>query len=118
MEKKFDILNAEGSVLGLYINDNQDYYFNSIIKDGSGTIFYQVTLALILKYFYSKYNLKQIIENSPDFIVRHKYRNQEESFLKEDLINQVQSVNSLYCDKPHSMKNPEFELWIQKISID
>lgn len=118
MLKKLDILNSEGSVLGLYINDNKDYYFSSILNDGSGTIFYQVTLDLIFKYFHSKYNLKKIVENSPDFIVRHKHRNQELSFLKEDLINQIQSVNSFYCDKPNSMKNPEFELWVQKLSDD
>lgn len=111
MENKFDILNSEGSILGLYIDENDKYYFSSFLEDGSGTIFYEVSLDLIYKYFNSILNLKQVVQKSSDFIVRHKYKNEEKSFLKDDLIDKIQSLNTFYNDKSNSMKNIEFEKW-------
>ena len=108
LTKQHEILNSEGTILGLY-NIAAQIYLGSYLKDGSGMVYYATTTDLLRKYFNSEIELRHLYSESEDFIVTRKFRNETDSFLKNDLTDLIQCGDKLYLEIPDSMKNLDFE---------
>lgn len=112
MTQLFDILNSEGTILGLYQNDENEFYFGAILKDGSGRIFFKVSKDQLFDYYHSKLTLVDVLNNSGDFIVKHMFREESKAYLKEDVIELLQGGNRFYNSYNNSMKSIEFKAWL------
>jgi len=104
-----DILNSEGCILGLKTDPKGNLYLSSFLKDGSGNIFYSTNVKELKAFIESNLTIKNMYLRSSDFLVKHKFRNDVKTFLKEDFKNDLQCGSDLYKDLPESMKSKEFE---------
>jgi len=107
--KQSDILNSEGTILGLYTDSKNSLYLGSFLQDGSGVIYYSVNLDILKDYLQSKLTLTELYIKSPSFLVKHKFRKEEKTYLKEDFLNSLQCGANFYKDLPESMKSKEIE---------
>ncbi len=109
LKKEADILNSEGTILGLY-QAQSVYYLGSYLTDGSGMVYYSILSLSILKdYFNSKLTLKELYNDSKDFIVTTKFRKETASFIKEDLASLIKLGDKFYNELSVGLKNKEFE---------
>ncbi|MDP3667805.1 MAG: hypothetical protein Q8R50_14070 [Sediminibacterium sp.] len=104
LKKIDDILNSEGTVLGLYQIANE-YVLSSFLSDKSGVVYYSTNLETLKKYLTSEINLKLVYIDSEDFIVTKKYRHEKVSYIKQDLADLIQCGDKLYSEISESMKN-------------
>ena len=107
--KQEDIINSEGTILGLY-NLNSSLYLGSLLKDGSGMIYYSTNNDLLRKYLNSEIRLDQLYGESEDLIVTRMYRNETVSFLKQDLTDLIECGDQYYKEISGLMKNRNFEI--------
>ena len=104
LKKIDDILNSEGTILGLYQISNE-YILGSFLSDKSGMVYYSTNLETLKKYLKSEINLKQVYVDSEDFIVTKKHRHEKVYYLKQDLTELIQCGDNLYFELSESMKN-------------
>jgi hypothetical protein len=104
LKKIGDILNSEGTILGLYQIDNE-YILGSFLSPKSGMVYYSTNLETLNKYLTSEIKLKQVYLDSEDFIVTKKHRYEKISFIKQDLADFIQCGDKLYSEISESMKN-------------
>lgn len=104
-----DILNSEGFILRLKTDPKGNLYLSSFLKDGSGNVFYSTNLKELKAFIKSELTIKEMYLRSPDFLIKHKFRNDVKTFLKEDFQNDLECGSDLYKDIPESMKSIEFE---------
>ena len=109
LNKISDILNSEGGILSLYKDKKDSLYLGSFLKDGSGTIFYSVTPTHLKDYLQSKITLAGLYKSSKSFLIKHKYRAEQKTYLKEEFINDLQCGSDFYKDIPDSMKSESIE---------
>lgn len=109
LNKISDILNSEGGILTLYSNKNKDLYLESSLKDGTGTIFYSVTPTCLQDYLQSKLTLVEVYNSSDSFFIRHKYRKELKTYLKQDFISSLQCGEEFYKEIPDNMKSIDIE---------
>lgn len=105
----YDILNSEGCILGLKTDPQGNLYLSSFLKDVSGTVFYSTSEKELKAFIESKLTIKDLYIKSTDFLVKHKFRNEIKTFLKEDFQNSLQCGMDLYKNIPESMKSEDFE---------
>ena len=105
LKKETDILNSEGTILGLYRDPKGNLYFGSLLKDGSGTVFYAVSENQLKDYLHSKMTLSSLYKESQSFLVKHKFRGEMKTYLKEDFVDSLQCGNDFYKNIPKSMKS-------------
>jgi hypothetical protein len=108
LKKIDDILNSEGTILGLYQIGNE-YILGSFLSDKSGVVYYSTNLETLKKYLTSEINLKQVYLDSEDFIVTKKNRRETISYLKKDLADLIQCGDKLYSEISESLKNDKIE---------
>lgn len=101
-----DILNSEGSILGLYQIENK-LYLGSFLKNGLGVVYYLTEKKVLKMYFDSLVNLKSVYLISEDFIVSTKFRKETLSYIKDDLSGLIQCSEFLYSEVSDSIKNKE-----------
>ncbi len=99
-----DILNSEGSILGLY-RINNDLYLGSYLTNKSGIVYFSTEKPVLKKYLNSEINLKNVYLASEDFIVTTKFRKETTTYIKEDLIDFIQFSKLLYSEISNSLKN-------------
>jgi phage anti-repressor protein len=104
LKKVDDILNSEGTILGLYKIDDQ-ILLGSFLKDHSGMVYYLTSIEILKKYFNSEIILEQVYLESEDFIVTRQYRKETVSFIKEDLVTNIQCGDKLFSQISNSMRN-------------
>ena len=104
-----DVLNSEGAILSLFKDPNDNFYFGSFLKDGSGTIYYSLNSSQLKDYLQSKITLGELYIQSQSFLVKHKFRKDVKTYLKEDFIDSLQCGADYYKDFPVSMKSKEIE---------
>jgi len=109
LKKEGDILNSEGTILGLYLDRKGNLYLSSFLKDGTGIIYYTVDLVLLKDYLQSKITLIDLYKKSSSFLVKHKFRKEIKTYLKQDFIESLQCGNDNYKDIPESMKSKSIE---------
>ena len=105
LKKVDDILNSEGTILGLYEHKSGNLFLSSYLKDGSGEIYYSTDKETLKKYFNSEMTIKQVYLESEDFLVSRKFRRETETFLKEDLTELLQCGDNLFSEITNSMRN-------------
>ena len=60
LSKVSDILNAEGSILSLFLDTENKLYLAGLLNDGSGTVYFEVTDYQLKGYLHSNVLSKQI----------------------------------------------------------
>jgi len=109
MKKVLEILNSEGPILALFEKQQGEYVLGSFLEDGSGTLYYGITIEMLRRYIKSEVTLNDIFDLSEDFIVELKGRKQKALFIKEDFKGRLQRGSSYYKDIGDGMKSKEFE---------
>ena len=79
LKKIDDILNSEGTILGLY-QFGDEYILGSFLSNKSGMVYYSTNLETLKKYLTSEIILKQVYLYNEDFIVTKKNRYEKVSF--------------------------------------
>ena len=96
LQKISDILNSEGSILGLYTDSRNKLYLGSFLQDGSGVIYYSVNLDTLKDYLQSKLTLAELYIKSQSFLIKHKFRKEEKTYLKGNhLVNDGDLCDSI-----------------------
>src|SRR5215471_12470981 len=89
LQKIGDILNSEGSILGLY-KRAEAFFLGSFLADGTGTVYYSTTREKLQQYFHSQVTLQQLYQESDDYFVTKRIRREDSLFLKADFLNRLQ----------------------------
>ncbi|MEN9547703.1 MAG: hypothetical protein RIR12_294 [Bacteroidota bacterium] len=106
--KKIDeIINAEGTILGLYNNGNE-FILGSYLNNNLGTVYYSVDFAMLKKYVTSQVTLRQLYLDSKDTIVIVKNRTNTDSFIKEDLADSLELGDNLFSEISSGIRNDNF----------
>ena len=63
----------------------------------------------IKDYLKSKLTLIELFANSQSFLIKHKFRNEIKTYLKEDFSDMLQCGSDYYKDIPVSMKSGKIE---------
>ena len=105
LKKVDDILNSEGTILGLYEQKTGNLFLSSYLKDGSGEIYYSTDKETLKKYFNSEMTLKQVYLESSDSLVTRKFRKETETFIKQELTDLIQCGDNLFSEISKSMRN-------------
>ncbi len=108
LKKIDDILNSEGTILGLYKLDTT-FYLASYLVDGTGMVYYSTTKDNLLQYLKGNTTLRKVYLDSDDFIVSKKFRNDTVTFLKQDFANKLQCGDEYYDKLSDGLKNPNIE---------
>lgn len=103
-----EILNSEGTILGLYQLNNQ-LFLGSFLSDKTGIVYYSTTKELLNQYFNSEITLKQVYLDSEDFIVSRKFRNDTMTYLKQDLADKIQCGDKFYYELLDGLKNQNIQ---------
>ena len=53
-----------------------------------------------MDYLKSKLTLVELFANSKSFLIKHKFRNEIKTYLKEDFLDMIQCGKDLYKDIP------------------
>ena len=109
LKKIIDVLNAEGTILALHEDPDNNLYLSSFLKDGSGTIYYSITEKQLKHYLHSKLTLNELYQQSPSFLVKYIFQKEVKTFLKQDFLNSLQCGNDYYKNLPKSMRSIEIE---------
>ena len=105
LNKVGDILNSEGTILGLYEQESGNLFLSSYLKGGTGEVYYSTDKETLKKYFNSEMKLKQVYLESSDSLVTRKFRKETETFIKEDLTDLIQCGDNLFSEISNSMRN-------------
>ncbi len=105
LSKVGDILNSEGMILGLFKNDSEDMILSSHLTDGSGDVYFNTKKDVLIKYFNSEINLREVYITSDDFFVSKKFREETRQYLKNDLVELIQMGDKFYNTIAIGMKN-------------
>jgi hypothetical protein len=109
LKKIEDLINAEGSILALYIIED-NYYLASYLTDNSGTLYYSTNKIDLTDYINSKIRLIDLYNKSEDFIVQRKFRSEVHSFIKKDMAELIKFSDNFYNEIPDSMRNDKLEI--------
>lgn len=108
LTKKFDILNGEGTILGLYESDEK-LILSSFLKNNKGNVFYPASLKLLKGFINSEFPLKELLDKSLEFEVNEGQGN---SLSKNEILEQLFGGEKKYSDFPDSLKDRKFEEYI------
>ena len=108
VKKQADILNGEGTILGLF-NTGPNLSLGSYLKDGSGTVYYSTTRELLKKFLTSEISLKQLYLASHDVLVTKDSNGDMTSHPKQDLEDLIFCGDKLYSENAQSMRDANFE---------
>ncbi len=108
LKKEDDILNSEGTILGLY-SCGTKHYLSSHLNDGSGTLYYRTNWDLLKKYMGSEILLKELFLKSDKFSFKPRQGKVISEIDKEDYCNLIQCGESYYSELSDGLKNKEFE---------
>jgi len=110
LKKQFDILNSEGSILGLYFDSKKhDLYLSSFLTGTSGNVFYRTTAELLRRFIRSELTINQLFHKSPDIIVTRVSGNLRERLLKDHFSFSFFGGDKQYRDFNSDCKSKEFE---------
>lgn len=104
LRKIHDLINAEGTILGLYTQGDK-YYLGSLLNDGSrATVYYSAKKEDLSEYLESKITLNELYQKSEDPIVTRSSKEGEQSFLKGDMARLIQWCESYFNQIPTGMR--------------
>lgn len=108
LRKVGELLNSEGTILGVYLNNRREYYLSSFLIKSMGTIYYSSTKEDIEQFINSKIRLKELFLKSNDLIVVNKKRDNQVSYIKEDMSELLWDGNCYFKDFPNGVRNDDF----------
>lgn len=108
LHKKLDILNSEGTILGLYSNKDHELILQASIKGERKMIYFTIGRTALQDYATNKITLHELYMRSEDLLVRTLHEKEEEIAFKVNFDGQLQCGNFLYQDLAKGMKNRKF----------
>jgi hypothetical protein len=108
LKKLTDILNSEGTILGLYQIDNE-LFLGSFLTDKTGMVYYSTNKKALNRYLNNEITLGQVYLESEDFIVSRNFRNDTVTYLKQDLAEKIQCSDKYYNELSNELKNPNIQ---------
>jgi len=108
LKKIADILNSEGTILGLYQLHKQ-LFLGSFLSDKTGMVYYLTTRESLNQYLNGEKTLGQVYLDSEDFIVSRKFRDETVAYLKQDLADLIQCGDKYYYELSDGLKTPNIQ---------
>jgi len=99
-----DLLNSEGTILGLLKDKNNNFFLCSYLKSMNGTVFYSVTKNILLDYLNGKLKTEELFLKSDSFLVTIKSDAESKSYIKENLKQEIHFGDLRYSEISSSMK--------------
>lgn len=100
LQKIDDILNSEGTILGLHIY-NDKLYFSSYLTDKSGTVYYSVDESILTQYFNNQLRLQEVFLASENTTVPQNFN----YLAKEQLAALIACGERLFLENPEGMRS-------------
>lgn len=104
LKKVVDVLNSEGTILGLY-KLNDEWYLASHLQGVDGNVYYTVQRDRFYDYLNGELTLRELYLESEDLIVTMKRREGNVSCPKEDLAGNINCGDSYYPTLSSGLKN-------------
>jgi len=104
LKKIDDILNSEGTILGLHQHRDQ-LYLSSYLKDESGTVYYSVDALILVRYFKSELKLREVFLASEDVVVPRKSSQATNYLVKAGLTELISCGDRLFSENSEGIKS-------------
>ena len=104
LKKLDDILNSEGTILGLY-KYNDKHYLGSYLKNKSGTVYYSVNEPMLTRYFNNELRLQEVFLACEDIVVPPNFRKGPVDLVKEQLAKLLTCGERLFIENSAGMRN-------------
>ena len=104
LKKIDDILNCEGTILGLH-KDKDKLCLSSFLRDGSGTVYYSVDERTLAKYLNNELKLRDVYLASEDTFVLRNSPIDAVYFFKEYLTELITCGERLFRENSDGIKN-------------
>ena len=108
IRKEMDILNSEGTILGLYLSKDQELILQASIRGDTKLIYFTTDRAALEDYAANKITLHELYMRSEDLLVRTVHGKEEKIAFKVNFDGQLQCGNFLYQDLAKGMKSRKF----------
>jgi len=106
LKKIDDILNCEGTILGLHKDKAKDKLcLSSFLRDGSGTVYYSVNERTLAKYLNNELRLREVYMASEDTFVLRNSPIEAVYFFKEYLTELITCGERLFQENSDEIKN-------------
>jgi hypothetical protein len=106
LKKVDDILNSEGTILGL-CKDKDKFYLRSYLKDKTGMVYYSVEEQMLKRYFKNELTLCDVFLASEDLVIPRNFRNETVYLLIEELTGLIACGEELFLENSGGMRNDE-----------
>lgn len=108
LKKIIDLINSEGTILGLLKDKKSKLYLCSFLINGEGTVYYSTTKKTLNDYLLGKLKTKELFLKSNSFLVTIKNKNNSKVYIKENIGAKIQCSEKYYTELPKSMtvENP------------
>jgi hypothetical protein len=107
-----DLLNSEGTLLGLHQNEGE-LYLSSYLNDKSGTVYYSVDESTLVRYYNNELRLSEMYLTSKDTVVPRCYRTETVYFNKEELTNLISCGDKLFLENSFGMRSDTLANYLQ-----
>jgi hypothetical protein len=108
--KQFDIINLEGTLLGLFSADgNPDQLYLSSFLKGKGNLFYATNRTLLKRFIASEITINELFQLSESELVWVTFINETHTFIKSSLSPDIHEGDKYYRDFPDHSKSKPFE---------
>lgn len=81
LKKKLDLINSEGTILGLYLSKNNEYFLGSSITDSNETIYFKVSDHELRMYVNGHITLHELYGFSDNFFIVTKSGSVEKTYI-------------------------------------
>ncbi len=95
MRKTQELLNAEGTILGLYEKNGREY-LGSYLKDIMGTLFYTFSKDHLQQYYDSKITLMNLFLMSEEYFVEPYRGSGLKEYSKDELAEEIKCGKNFY----------------------
>lgn len=103
LKKITDLINSEGTILGLLKDKKSKLFLCSFLKNSEGTVYYSTTKKMLNDYLLGKLKTKELFLKSNSFLVTVKNKNSSKVYIKESIAAEIQCSEIYYTELPKSM---------------
>ena len=104
LEKKLDLINSEGTILGLFISKNNKYFLGSKMIDSSETIYFRVSDHEIRMYINGHITLHELYGFSDNFFIVTISGSNEKTYIFDQYKCELTFGNMCYDQIQKDMK--------------
>ncbi len=98
LQKISELINTEGMILGLFKDEQKNYYLKSFVKSQRGHITYKVSKSALIKFRDNKYTIEDLLKDSDSTLVSHENASLNQTFVKDDFYGKLHCGNKKISD--------------------